>query len=306
MIFALDFALSIFVSHHLHSDAEDSDDSSEGSSYEPGGGSDEDDIDLAEFEKEDLADIQEEKMPARKKAPKTPPRPTRRSSRTPTRTPTRTAASSIPDPPQEEVEVVEDLTSLMNTLTVGGNVLDPYSMMYLFPRLRYQYTMNRRQTENIELFVPTMPNEYFRPFMDPSGMSLSLSIRIPKFFTSAKRQLSAFSEDATFTSNTHANTAYQAVSQQVRDDHDDGDVENAIWSEPLEYPLSMKCEEDILWEVQFFQNNLGDLTDELGGQQFFAVLVIRCTSVVKPKSANKGGTRVISKDLDESDEVEED
>lgn len=33
------------------------------------------------------------------------------------------------------------------------------------------------------------------------------------------------------------------------------------------------------------------MTDELGGLQFFAVLVIRCTSVIKPKSANKGRTQ---------------
>ena len=110
-----------------------------------------------------------------------------------------------------------------------------------------------------------------------------------------------------FNDDTHQNTAYteavDAIKTEFEDDAVGGDT--VVWSKPIQIKAGFKCEEELEWEVQMYPNNLGNLIDQLGGQQFFAVLMARLTSIKKPKARVTGGFRVIAPPDDEDEDAME-
>ncbi len=62
--------------------------------------------------------------------------------------------------------------------------------------------------------------------------------------------------------------------------------------------LPFGCEERIVeWEVQAYPNNLGELSDDLGGQQFFACLDITLWKLPSTKCKTTGGFWIIGEVL---------
>jgi hypothetical protein len=183
---------------------------------------------------------------------------------------------------------------------------DPYDMTFKMPNIRFSHKLDSRQRFTVETFVPLLPNSYYRPKISPEGMKLWIYLRVPNFFVAKNRQLKAFRGEANFNDNTHLNTAYGTVADKILEDFDNGGEEDdslIIWNpEPMEVDLPFKCEEEIAWEVQLFPNNLGELTDECGGQQFHGLLICQCTSVEKPRARARGGRRVVT-DEDEDAEM---
>jgi hypothetical protein len=62
---------------------------------------------------------------------------------------------------------------------------------------------------------------------------------------------------------------------------------------PMNVVLPFACEERLVsWELQAYANDLGDLTDNCGGQQFHGILVVILRKLgTKRKTA--GGFRVV-------------
>jgi len=170
-------------------------------------------------------------------------------------------------------------------------------MNFVQPNMKHGYADTGRETINAELMVPTLPNKFFRVRMSPCQMILRVQIKVPDIFVDKQQQLCALG-GAGFNRNTHQNTAYNNCIDAIEEQCDDGaateDGSLNIWGDPMEFKLEFKCEEDVNWEVQFFPNDEEGLTDTLGGQQFFAILNIKLTSVEKPKARNAGRVRVIT------------
>ena len=53
-----------------------------------------------------------------------------------------------------------------------------------------------------------------------------------------------------------------------------------IWSDPMHIPLPFECKEQVVqWDVIFFTPvNIDELTDEVGGQQFDAIVHVELRS----------------------------
>ena len=171
-----------------------------------------------------------------------------------------------------------------------------HSMNFVQPQMKFPHIEAGRKTINIELFVPTLPNNFFRVRLLPCQQILHIQIKVPGVFVDKNRQMHALGGDE-FNRNTHQNTACNQCIDSIEETYDDGSSDGGtvkIWGDPMEFNLPFKCEEEVDWEVQFFPNDEGDLIDTLGGQQFFAVLVMKLTSVEKPKARNAGRVRVVT------------
>jgi len=231
---------------------------------------------VADAEEEDEDEEEEAKMPAKRKS-KTPPRKAKAA------TPSKTATTSV-----------DDLAGAV--AGIGLEDAFSHSMNFVQPHMKFPHIEAGRKTINIELFVPALPNNFFRVRLLPCQQILHIQIKVPGIFVDKNRQTHALGGDD-FNRNTHQNTAYSQCVDSVEETYDDGTSEGRridIWGAPMEFKLDFKCEEDIDWEVQFFPNDEGDLIDTLGGQQFFAVLVMKLTSVEKPKARNAGRVRVVT------------
>ena len=121
--------------------------------------------------------------------------------------------------------------------------------------------------------------------------TLCISEIVPEFFYEKDRLMLANADDNEFTEHNHKATAFQDVAQDIQETHD---FEETIWSAPEKFTLPFACEEEIVdWELQRFVNDTAELTDELGGQQFYTVMVVELVSAVKPKRKVRGRTRII-------------
>ena len=226
------------------------------------------------------------------------------------KTPPRSAKKTPPRSAKKKAEAaINQVTSAVYALSVEDEKL--YSFQFIFPKVAYTHITNRRKVYTVELFVPTLPNSYFRPGVKNDGCILAVSARCPDIIVHPKRQVVTFQDQDDFNDNTHANTAYQEVANSTLADekYNDGSDELQLWSDQIEFILPFKCEQELRWEVQNVPNNLEGITDELG-QQYFSILAIRCISVEKPKSLNRGGRRIIANldgddDDDDGDEEEE-
>jgi hypothetical protein len=83
---------------------------------------------------------------------------------------------------------------------------------------------------------------------------------------------------------------------KLHDHHESFDEDDSVVGDPQRIKLPFQCEQHIAhWEVQAFENDSQELTDGLGGSQYYFVLSVDLASVVmERKKKEKGGFRVIS------------
>jgi hypothetical protein len=216
---------------------------------------------------------EEKKMPPRRKSSK---------SRTP---PWKPAAKAAPS--------VDDVTDGIKNMSVGAGGL--FCMDFKFPYIKYNFAVDDRDHFRVDLYVPTLHNDHFRPRIDPDDpTTLLVGIVVPDFFPSKTRLNQAHGGDAGFNGNTHMNTSYKKLADKVYECYDDGSPEPTFIGEPQRIPLPYPCEDDsVVWESQRHINEDEELTDLLGGVQFYTVLSVILRAVHKPKARVVGTTRVV-------------
>jgi hypothetical protein len=233
---------------------------------------DEEDIDLEDFEEEDQEDLVEEaetmsSTPGRKKQA-----PAKKSS---------TRAGESPS--------VDKLSSSVSTMKVSAKL---FSMDFKLPYIIYVFNQQLDEMCNIDIFAPTLPSEFFIPDVTNGGNSLELRIQVPPFFVCETRVLQSNQGNAGFNENTSQAQAFKNQCEAI-DEH--YAFANAIFSDSstMTVELPFTCEERITsWEVIAYLNDLGSLTDDLGGQQFHSCVSITLTKL-KTKRRTAGGFRVV-------------
>lgn len=199
-------------------------------------------------------------------------------------------AASTPVKKKAAPPSVDSVTDSVKKMSVSSSSKAwDFSAKYPFMMPKYVNADGRRGV-SVEALVPTRLKEEFK--VDTDGPhTLCISEIVPEFFYEKDRLMLANADDNEFTEHNHKATAFQDVAQDIQETHD---FEETIWSAPEKFTLPFACEEEIVdWELQRFVNDTAELTDELGGQQFYTVMVVELVSAVKPKRKVRGRTRII-------------
>ncbi|KAG7374172.1 hypothetical protein IV203_013267 [Nitzschia inconspicua] len=126
-------------------------------------------------------------------------------------------------------------------------------------------------------------------------------MRVPNIFFKFKRILLANKEVEGFNKNTSQAQAFKKVCKTI--DNDNGHRDQ-IFGKPQMVPLPFSCEERIVtWEIQALKNELGTLTDDLGGLQFHYFVYAKLRKL-KDKKRIVGKFRII--DADDTEDMKED
>jgi hypothetical protein len=220
-------------------------------------------------------------------------------SSTPARRSKRTPKKKSETPVGEATEdAVKNLSSSMKKMSVDGSSKSKaFSMDLKMPYIMYVFQEGDEDYCSVDFFGPVLPKDYFFPDVVDGGNTLQVSVKIPAFFTQPNRKIKVKKSQKGFNENTSEAQSFKTVCHEI-DTH--YHLKDDKVGEPTSVTLPFTCEERLVyWEVQGYKNNLGDLTDTLGGQQFHW-----CLSVTVRKLVNKirvgGGFRIVDSD-DEGD-----
>ena len=225
-------------------------------------------------EDESSEEEEEKKMPAKKSTSKTPPR-------------------KKPTPKKAPATGVDDVVDGLAAMDITSR--QSYNLGMVAPYLMYSHMVDEREHLKIEYYVPALHRSSFLPRRHPSDPNKLLGgVVVPSLFADKERQNLVHHGDADFNQNTHMNTSFKKLLEQVYSDLDDGNPGGpSFLGQPIESVLPYPCEEEIDWEVQYYPIDNDDLTDDIGAEQFFAVLTVSLISIVKPKHRAAGRSRVI-------------
>ena len=146
-----------------------------------------------------------------------------------------------------------------------------WSFVSKWPYMMVQYMKNGCRHLCVELLVPTRMRKDFK--VDTDGSSLSVAEAVPSFFYDKERPMTAYADDQAFNEDSHKATAFEDIVQEVSEDTN---FEDVVWAEPMKLTLPFQCDNEFVddWELLRFFNEDEDLTDELGGQQFYTILSV--------------------------------
>jgi hypothetical protein len=182
-------------------------------------------------------------------------------------------------------DTVKDLTSSISRM----KVFESFSLDYKLPYIITDYKEGLDDMCNVEILVPTLPKDFFVPDVSDGGKELEVSMKVPPFFVNENRVLQTNQGDG-FNQNTHQ---AQAFKTQCQDINNRFTTRDNIFGKPMIVKLPFVCEERIQrWEIQAYVNDLGTLTDDLGGQQFHSVLSVTLMKL-KSKRRTEGGFRIV-------------
>lgn len=194
--------------------------------------------------------------------------------------------------PKKEDDDVNNLVDEIKDLNVDPDrqIVPMFKMDFALPYIIHDYKEDMDNICTVDVLCCTYPKEYYIPDVIKGGLALQLRVRVPSFFTNESRILNANGGDG-FNRNTHQAQAYKEQCEAI--DQHYGFVNTIFGDNPQVIPLPFKVEERIVgWEVQAQLNNLGTLTDDLGGQQFHFTLSINLMKL-KTKRRTTGGFRII-------------
>jgi hypothetical protein len=236
--------------------------------------------DLEDFDDEE--DFEEETMPSTPAQKK--------------RTPAKKATAPIGRPTEDPVTT---LSSSIKKMSVG---IKSFSMDFKLPWIMYTYQEGNEDYCSVDFYAPVLPREYFTPDVVDGGNSLTMTVRIPNFFTQPRRKMKA-KKSTNFNENTSEAQAFKKVCHDIDAMHD---LKDDKTGEPTIVSLPFTCEERLVaWEVQGYKNNcLGDLTEKLGGQQFHWCLTVTVRKLAY-KIRLEGKFKVVDDSSEEDEEGEE-
>ncbi len=194
--------------------------------------------------------------------------------------------TATPKKSTSSYETGEELPSRLSQLSI----VPAFSMDFKLPFVHYSYNEGLDQMIKVEVLVPILPKEYFIPDLRNDGQTLDILIQVPFKFIDEERVLDSNSDKKDFNVNTYQAQAYKDMCEGIMAKFG---KTNSIFGKPMVIDLPFVCEQRIVeWEVQAYPNDLGTLTDDLGGQQFHAVLSVILRKL-KTKRKTTGGFRVI-------------
>jgi hypothetical protein len=176
-----------------------------------------------------------------------------------------------------------------------------YSMDLKAPFILTPYKDQFDDMLKVQVFVPTLPRDSFVPDIVDGGNKLEIKIQVPPFFVDENRIIASNACVDGFNHNTHLAQAFKTSCEEIVAPH--GMMINNIFGQSIEIAMPFLCEERIvLWEIQAYPNNMGSLTDALGGQQFHMVLVVIARKL-RTKRMTTGGFRIIGADDNSEDQL---
>lgn len=183
----------------------------------------------------------------------------------------------------------EDLSARMNQMDISA--VPMFCMDWTCPFILSTYNEDVDIMIKAQVLVPIYPKEYFIPDVGNGGMQLEIRLQVPSFFVDEARILESNAGQAGFNVNTYQAQSFKDVCEQI--DTHYGMLNNIFGATPMIIALPFACEERLVdWEIQAYPNDLGTLTDDLGGQQFHACLSITLRKH-KTKRKTTGGFRVV-------------
>ena len=167
-----------------------------------------------------------------------------------------------------------------------------------YPYLMYAWKDARdRKRLTVDFLVHNIPEENFHPKIIKTGMQLELGTVVPPFFLGKRCLVDATSEniDASkrLTINHHKATALAEAADEVRKEHEYGDV---IGLQKISLPFQVEldfCSDDGPgWELAVFEHDDEEMQDLC---QAYFVLTVELVSIVKPrKNKVRGNLRIVS------------
>mmetsp|Transcript_10468 Transcript_10468/g.19143 ORF Transcript_10468/g.19143 Transcript_10468/m.19143 type:complete len:231 (-) Transcript_10468:951-1643(-) len=209
----------------------------------------------------------------------------------------RTPKKPAPSTPvgQSTEDGVANLTSTMK-MSVSG---DFFCMDMHMPWFLYTFKYDDCEYCCVDFFAPTLPKDYFFPDISNGGNTLSVTVRIPEFFTKENRILKARKRVKGFNANSTAVQSFKTACASIDELYKFKDYKEGA---PTTVPLPFTCLNRIhSWDVCGYKNRLGTLTDDLGGQQFHWCLTVTVQKLVS-KIRVQGGFQIV----DDSSSDEED
>jgi hypothetical protein len=215
-------------------------------------------------------------------------------------TPARKNRSAKKSTPASSVSAV---TNSLKKMSVRSSHSPPFQFDCVYPYTMSTYDEGDDEMCDLFFLVSTLPLDYFVPDVVNQGNVFSVATRTPNFFFTFKRILQANNSVFGFNKNTSQAQAYKKVCDHIDNHHGHRDV---IYGNPQFVPLPFSCEERIVhWEIQASKNNLGELSDQLGGRQFHSVLWAKLCKV-KGKKRTVGKFRIIDDDQQDDDNFMDD
>lgn len=186
---------------------------------------------------------------------------------------------------------VDDVTTKLGDMMV----FEDYSLEYKHPFMIKVYHLNNDEMCDVDFDIPTYPKECYIPEMADGGNTLELRTAIRKDFRDPIRVMKANKNKKGFNGNTTMAQSHKALCAKI--DNDNG-FQDIVFSPPQRVSLPFICEERIVcWEIQAAKNNLGELTDDLGGQQWCFTLIVTMRKL-KEKRRTFGAFRLVDGDSD--------
>jgi hypothetical protein len=173
--------------------------------------------------------------------------------------------------------------------------MQKFSMDSRFPFILCDCVSGGRRRALVDFLIVAVTKDMVQPKMADSGLEPQVAVVVPAFFADADRLMAANVGASGFAEDNHKAAAFKEAAMKLYDHHESFD-EDDIVGDPQRIKLPFQCEQRIAhWEVQAFENDSAELTDGLGGSQFYFVLSVDLASVVmERKKKEKGGFRVIS------------
>lgn len=186
------------------------------------------------------------------------------------------------------VDGVDDVIQSINNMSVEEPV-PKFSMDFSLPFIMKIFKEDDDEMVGIDVFVPTLPKDYFIPDIDAQGRVFVLGIRVPNFFKDENRVL-AVNEGGQFNRNTYEAQAYKERCEEIEEHYG---FASSIFGNAIRIKLPFQVEQRIVyWEIQGHENDLDNLTDDLGGQQYHFTLSAKLMKL-KSKRRTHGGFRII-------------
>ena len=223
-------------------------------------------------------------------------------------TPARTPASARkkPNPPRSAAKKLvgapmEDLTNKFSQMAVAKQRVE--SKHCHFPWFCFQYKANGgRDHTTIRIHGLCRPKSHFKISVVSGGKMLELRVRISDRLYSKPMNNAILLALGILHDLSGLKNAFEAMVGDITKSMED---KKRIWSDPMHIPLPFECEEQVVqWDVIFTPVNIEELTDEVGGQQFDAIVHVELRSTyVNVDNEQVATNRVVMLDEDNDMDV---
>lgn len=198
-------------------------------------------------------------------------------------------ATSRPHSAKKAAAKVEDVTDQLEALALGKTKL--FSTEFKLPYMIFMYPDNDDVMVKVEFFGPMLPEFSFKPDVINGGAALELKVECPEIFCNNTRSLIVNGDADGFNNNTSEAQAFKNTCDAIDEAYGFPDQ---LFGDPQVVQLPFSVEERIVsWSCNAFPNEMGELTDNLGGLQFHNIVTVTLRKL-KVKKRTQGAFRVFA------------